>query len=56
MSHCHLDLWGVSLWHFHICLQCTLVRFILTIILPYPSPAYLKWFWQVSLFYFHTSI
>jgi hypothetical protein len=43
----------VSLWHFHTCLQCTLVRFIYTTILPHSPSLFLKWFWQVSVFYFH---
>jgi hypothetical protein len=29
---------GVSLWHFHMCLQCIFTRFIPTIVLPYPLP------------------
>jgi hypothetical protein len=33
---------GVSLSHLHICLQCTLVRFIASIILPYPPSLLLK--------------
>jgi hypothetical protein len=34
----------ISLWHFHICLQCTLVSFILTTILPHSPLPYLKLF------------
>jgi hypothetical protein len=35
-----------------MCLQCTLVRSIPTIILPHPPSPNLKWFQQISLFYF----
>jgi hypothetical protein len=51
--YCHVVIvQGVSLWHFHTCLQCILVRFTHTIILPHSLPPYLKWLQQVSMFSF----
>jgi hypothetical protein len=48
---------GVSLWHFHIRLQHTLVRFTSPSFSLLPPPLrYLKQFQQVSLFCFHTCI
>jgi hypothetical protein len=43
---------GVLFWHLQICLQCTFIRFILTII----PPTHLIWFQEVSLAYSHRCI
>jgi hypothetical protein len=39
-----------TLWYLHMCLQCILVRFTPSIVLPHPSHPFLE---QVSFFYFH---
>jgi hypothetical protein len=41
----------VVLWHCHVCLQCTLVAFIPTTILPHPPPPE-KQFLQDTMFFF----
>jgi hypothetical protein len=48
---------GVSLWHFHVYVQCTPVWFIPSITpLSTFSPCFLKWLRQVSMFYNHTCV
>jgi hypothetical protein len=46
---------GVLLWHFHICVQCTVVRLIPSIFLPLPLLLH-KTTLTNSVFHFHTCI
>jgi hypothetical protein len=39
----------VSLWHLHMCLQCILIRFIPSIILPHPPLPFLEQFQHIAV-------